>query len=540
MVPLILFAALLQEADAGKVADIKNFSGDVNVVNAKGEARRPKKVGRRLRDVSLFDEDRIATADGAECEVLFPDDSTLTLKAKSEIQILEKSLPKATPDGKTIGRRIRLLVGDMVTQVVPNKNVQTDFETPSGTAAVRGTGVVFHVDPVTGNAVVTVTEGTVQFFNSDNQLLVTLSAGQSAQFAIGADGGLQVDILADAGSLVSGSLGDTPAQFNAGDQLRVDVRDGQVQAQVINGDVNVLGPGGDWMPLDESFRGGINPDLGQDPFAQMPNRFGPPMGLLFPNPEFVQFLPPGEINFFFYGPGNFFLLDQYQEPDPTVSFTGIHDSWHSVFLGSRLWTHVFEDPWGPGSPHNIHMFPLPNVENAFHNGVTLSQIVNNELFGAHMLWHDMYDSDPTALSHHADFHGGPIAGFDALDADLRLWASQAEAGIFDDHLLGHVLLGLRHYSHHIENDCDAFGYAFEHGNLHLDLANLHNQLHAGDLHGFLHGFIDQAHTEWHNEMAATETCFDFDVAGPCKDAHDHFHAEMNAFHDHMHQAFGIP
>ena len=543
MAILLLSLAFFQDPDAGKIADIKDFSGDVNVVNAKGETRQPKKVGRRLRNASLFDEDKLATADGAECEVLFPDDSTLTLKPKSEIQILEKSLPKATPDGKTIGRRIRLLVGDMVTQVVPNKNVQTDFETPSGTAAVRGTGVMLSVNPVTGAATLTVTEGTVQFFNAAGQVQLTLTAGQSVQFSLGEGGGLQVDVLAAAGGIVSGQIGSTPAQFGDGTSLRVNLQDGQVGAQIDQGEVRVLNADGNFVPMGGEFRTPLDPNIGGDPFALAPSRLGPVFELMFDDPGLVRIMIAGDLDFFFYGPEDFFGLEPKEEA-PTIDTARVDSSFHSIFLGSRLWFEDVNALFGaaPGpAPDFLRFFPLPLVESRFHQGIALSTIVEDELFGAHNHWHGVNTNAAAGGRHDSLFHGGAF-GFDALGGDLRLWATQVSGGVFDNHLLGHVLLGLSHYEFHVAHDSDLFGFIPKHDNFHANIDALHNTMHSGDLHGFIHGYIVGAHDAWHGAVETSEACTpaDYLTPGACKFAHDHLHEHLNAFHDHMHTAFGIP
>lgn len=540
----ILLLCLLQEAaEQNKIADIKSFTGGVSVAGVDGQSRQPAKVGRRFRNTSLFDEDRVETQPGAECEVLFPDDSTVTLKENSQIQILQKQLPSANPDGKTIGRRIRLLVGEMVTDVVPNKNIQTDFETPSGTAAVRGTAGTISVNPATGAVTITVTEGTFHFYNSSGQVLFSLQAGQSAQFSIAADGGLSVMAL---GTPITGQIGDTNVRLDGDGHVEVDVRDGRVHANPLGGDVEFEGEGGVWTDLNEDFQCDMDPAIGDnfDPTAD------PFFELMFEDPLFAEMF--FEEDLFFFNEFEFNANDIGTQVDEEFEQDLLHPSFHAILEASRLIVHIHDDmfflPWDPGAPDGAGMFNDMDAESAFHAGVPLDAVVDLALTHIHDGWHAGIGSDPSVPpSRHDLFHDDPVDpfGFDDLDADLRLWASQAQAGIFDDHLLGHVLIGVVHQDFHITHDyeVDDAIYIPDHGAFHADLNEMHAMLHSSDLHGFIHGSMDVLHDNWHLNAEATAGCSAVDFATPgttCHQAHEHFHEHMNAFHDHLHTAFGIP
>ena len=72
---------------------------------------------------------------------------------------------------------------------------------------------------------------------------------------------------------------------------------------------------------------------------------------------------------------------------------------------------------------------------------------------------------------------------------------------------------------------------------------LHEKLHSGNLHGFIHLYGETLHDRWHNEfVAAPSACGSPPsfASGVCKTAHDAFHTKLDVFHDHAHGAFGVP
>lgn len=537
------------EETGPKIADIKSFDGTVTVSGERSGTRSPTKVGRRFRNVSLFDEDRVETAPEALCEVLFPDDSTVTLKAGSAIQILQKELPTATPDGKTIGRRIRLLVGDMVTQVVPNKQVQTDFETPAGTAAVRGTGIVFHVDPDTGAVDVrVVSHGPVDFVNEANQLLVSLSEGQSARFTFDpTTGAIEAAVIADAGTFVVARFGGADVRMNGADQVRVEVRDGRIQAQTVGGEMELRGPEGEWRALERNFNADLDPDFKAmrfDPEARTAGGFRPSPEMLFAEAFVLDaqgaLLPPPD----------FLRADLIgKDLDEGLSLQS-HRVFHTLETGFDLINHIFEDDKSiQFGKYDSRLFEeradRVRLHDLVHSQSRLFPLAVESVRDMHDRWHNPGFTQARGDGHprHADFHAGdPLWSLDPWGSDLQSLVEQSDRGVLDRHLLGHVLIGRVHLQWHVhEDDQPPQQYSYFHPQIHSAVDTLHGSLHGGDLHGFIHEYVNTLHDGWHQSIGADGTCgmpADFS-GGECHHAHEHLHEQLNVFHDHLHEAFDV-
>ncbi|MBN4072076.1 hypothetical protein JYT83_01510 [bacterium AH-315-F18] len=114
-----------------------------------------------------------------------PDRSTLTIHADSEV-LLDRTLlsPKRSQlEARSTGRRIKIIVGWIDSFIDPNeKSIQTDFETPFGVAAVKGTRPSISVQR-NGSVSITLKSGALFLEGSFSggtlgKTVVNLSAGQ--------------------------------------------------------------------------------------------------------------------------------------------------------------------------------------------------------------------------------------------------------------------------------------------------------------------------------------------------------------------------
>lgn len=142
--PVLLTLGMAAAATAQeKVATISTVKGEVKVTRAgDGRVDLAEQRGPRVTNSSVFPGDIVATGAGSSSTVVFSDGSTLELKESSKLTVQEidlKALQSAGRAQKPIGRRIRVLAGDVVANVIPNAQIATEFETPSGVAAVKGT-----------------------------------------------------------------------------------------------------------------------------------------------------------------------------------------------------------------------------------------------------------------------------------------------------------------------------------------------------------------------------------------------------------------
>lgn len=552
------FGAPPQDTQKGKtgpkIADIRSYKGTVTISGPRFGTRSPRRIGRRIRNRSIFDEDKITTGKDGTCTVVFPDSSTVTLKPGSEIQVLQKKLKKPTAEGKTIGRRIRLLVGDIATKALPNRTIQTDYETPAGTASVRGTLVTITFDPTTGAATLTVGDGNVKYFNAGTQTLMNLTSGQSVQFSLNpGTGGFTADILVNAGRAVSGQIGATEVRFSAEGVIQVEVRDGKVHASAEGGTLEVKGESGGW-DAETEFEGELDPDLGDDSFD--PN--GAPAG----DPGFGP-LSPGGGTLDITGEGSLESppVNPAEGPGTTLDdgFTQLQED---IYVTGRnaidLNFDVNDDAGNVLDETYLDEYAKSQADfdtdlERVKTGTPILTLANEHIAEAHDDWHGTLPCEEgpgNDDANHDGFHDG-IVGFDEdlwsheqFSTDLKKVAEDADAGIVVTHDLGHAIIGALHNDRHIVKDfASNYSSSADHNTLHDDVETLHNDLHSGDLHSFIHSYQDVVHNRWHTQFEVLSACGseiqDF-TSGVCKTSHDNFHARLNSFHDHAHGAFGVP
>ncbi len=138
-VALLAFPALAQD----RVCSLSKASGDVKITRSTdGSVETPTQVGSRVRGGSVFAGDVIATGAGATATVLFGDGTLVDMAESTSISVKETDLSALVAAGqrdRPIGRTIKILAGDIFSEVAKNPSVATEFETPSGVAAVKGT-----------------------------------------------------------------------------------------------------------------------------------------------------------------------------------------------------------------------------------------------------------------------------------------------------------------------------------------------------------------------------------------------------------------
>ena len=134
---------------AERVAQLSEVSGKVMITRADSDTvDEALQMGPRVRNGSVFAGDIVATETGANATMVFTDGSQVKLDANTSLSVREVDFSKLMAAGdadKPIGRVIQVLAGDIWTHVVPNPEVATEFETPSGVAAVKGTTLTISV-----------------------------------------------------------------------------------------------------------------------------------------------------------------------------------------------------------------------------------------------------------------------------------------------------------------------------------------------------------------------------------------------------------
>jgi hypothetical protein len=135
---------------AERVAQLSEVTGTVKITRADGDAvDEARQMGPRVRNGSVFPGDIVATESGAKATMVFTDGSEVKLDELTSLSVREVDFTKLMAAGeadKPIGRVIQVLAGDIWTHVMPNPEIATEFETPSGVAAVKGTTLTISVE----------------------------------------------------------------------------------------------------------------------------------------------------------------------------------------------------------------------------------------------------------------------------------------------------------------------------------------------------------------------------------------------------------
>jgi hypothetical protein len=146
---LLLLAGTAAAED--RVAQLSKTAGDVKITRAvDGKTEAARQVGPRVQNGSVFPGDIVQTGPAGAATMLFSDGTQVELKEKTSLTVREQDLVAVAgkKPAKPVGRKIKVLAGNIWTNVVPNPQIATEFETPSGVAAVKGTTLTISVGEV--------------------------------------------------------------------------------------------------------------------------------------------------------------------------------------------------------------------------------------------------------------------------------------------------------------------------------------------------------------------------------------------------------
>lgn len=137
---LVLVSSVAVALGEERVAQLSKVSGDVTIRRDAGTVDTAKQQGPRVTNGSVFAGNEIGTGAGGSATLLFTDGSTVDLKENTRLTVREaEGTHEAVKQQKRLGRVLKVLAGDVLAHVVPNPEVATEFETPTGVAAVKGT-----------------------------------------------------------------------------------------------------------------------------------------------------------------------------------------------------------------------------------------------------------------------------------------------------------------------------------------------------------------------------------------------------------------
>jgi hypothetical protein len=177
----------------------------------------------------------------------FADGSEIDVREKTEIVVEQRRLQRPTAEGKTIGRRIRVLTGRIISDIRPSGEVLTELLTPAGTAAIRGTRI--EIVARRDDAEVALEEGRTEFTFAYGQARWTLDAGDRGRFGFaGRDDRYFVEVLE--GDEVPGVVGTTPMRCMPGCHMELRMRRDGIEARLRRGEAFVPDGAGGWRPVE--------------------------------------------------------------------------------------------------------------------------------------------------------------------------------------------------------------------------------------------------------------------------------------------------
>ncbi len=233
---LIFFSSITFAQE--KIAVISKFNGEVKVIH-EGKELVVEKIGNRIRNSSVYNDDTILTMPGANADLVFLDNSRLEVKEDTTLTISTKQITDAKTQGKIL-RNIKINTGNLWAHVTPSTSVLTEFETPSGVATIRGSTISFDVgvNPATGQSAVLVTfeDGTADWASPGASF--TIAGGNTFTVGFAPDTG-QIDLNVSAGQIVA-NTGAGQVNMDAGDTVEIgETATGEITVASVAGDVTV-------------------------------------------------------------------------------------------------------------------------------------------------------------------------------------------------------------------------------------------------------------------------------------------------------------
>lgn len=151
VLPAVAEPAIAERPIAERIAHLSMVTGEVQITRAEdGRIDGVVQLGPRVRSGSVFEGDVVATGVDAGATLVFSDGTHVELQQDTRLTVEEVDFTQLFAAGerpKPIGRTIKLLAGEIYSEIVHNPEIATEFETPSGVAAVKGTKIKLSVRP---------------------------------------------------------------------------------------------------------------------------------------------------------------------------------------------------------------------------------------------------------------------------------------------------------------------------------------------------------------------------------------------------------
>ena len=200
-----------------RLAVVSEYEGDVRVEH-ESILKTVKKIGNRIRNSAVYEDGSVMTMHASTADLVFNDNTSLQIDENTSLTIgtREVSGEEKADDGfirqvsgkqSEIVRNIYVKAGKFLANITPSKSVLTEFETPTGVAAVRGT--MFTLAYVGGVTSIDLTEGLVNFASAGDDVSFSIEPGDSMDISIpelghtsvGVNTG-QIDVATQTGTLI--------------------------------------------------------------------------------------------------------------------------------------------------------------------------------------------------------------------------------------------------------------------------------------------------------------------------------------------------
>lgn len=240
-----------------RVAVISKYKGQVKVSHD-AVWKDVNKVGNRIRNSSVYDEDEVMTMPDSTADMIFNDNTHLEVKEDTTLKITTKQLSEEERGKKgfirTVAdtqrnsiRTINMKIGKLWANITPSKSVLTEFETPVGVATVRGTIISLAFDGI--NTLIEVFQGLMEFKSTDDVLSFEITGGVKANISSPAAGIIKVEVLSGELSIPTGA-GDVGVGEGSTMTLKADNQTGGSVVTDVEGDVTITDESGNTTDLE--------------------------------------------------------------------------------------------------------------------------------------------------------------------------------------------------------------------------------------------------------------------------------------------------
>ncbi len=226
---IIFFFPQTLFAQEERVAVVSTFDGEVKIQHG-GVWKTVTRVGNRIKNSAVYNDDTVLTMPGSTAVLIFNDNTRMEVSEDSTLIVSEKQItdkrgqqnfvtPASGTLKKEIVRSIKIKAGGLWAHVTPSKSILTEFETPTGVAAVRGTTVTFHEQPDGSFAVQTI-EGLMGFVTpGDNPVTFDIGGGDVVTIGMSAAGSVSLNV--NSGNIEVNTLTGDVVNLNVGDGVEM-------------------------------------------------------------------------------------------------------------------------------------------------------------------------------------------------------------------------------------------------------------------------------------------------------------------------------